>query len=416
MSNNCGLRISPAVAKSPGQADCGTQHPPLPSGERIGEVRSLRIADRRWVASVITFALVLVLAGPAVAQDHAGHGTVTKSTTTAKQAQAPPVITLSPDRVQLIGVRTALAEYRPLDKQIRTVGKVLPDETRLAYVNTKIAGWVKKLYVDYTGKEVVKGQPLLSIYSPDLVTAQEEYLIALKQSQAGSVGGEIEASRRELIESAKRRLQLWDITDQQIAELEKTGKPKTEMIIEAPLGGIVLEKMVLEGAYITPGMNLYKIADLSNVWIIADIYEYEVPLVKVGQAARVTLPYQTGEAYRATVNYIYPTLDPVSRTVKVRVAVKNPGLALKPEMFANVEIMVSSGVRLAIPREAVIDSGLRQIVYVEKRPGVYEQRQVTLGLRGDDYVEVLKGIKKGERVVTSGNFLIDSESQLRSGQ
>ncbi|MGE5172789.1 MAG: efflux RND transporter periplasmic adaptor subunit, partial [Betaproteobacteria bacterium] len=381
------------------------------SGERVGEGWSLRITDRRWVAFAITLALVLILAGMAVAQEHAGHQP-------EKRAEAPPVITLSPDKVQLIGVRTALAEYRSLGKQIRTVGKIEPDETRLAYVNTKVAGWIKKLYVDYTGKEVVKGQPLLSIYSPDLVTAQEEYLIALRAAGSGPAGGgsEIEASRKELIESAKRRLQLWDITDQQIAELEKTGKPKTEMIIEAPLSGIVLEKMVLEGGYITPGMNLYKIADLSNVWIIADIYEYEVPLVKVGQAARVTLPYQSGEAYRAKVNYIYPTLDPVSRTVKVRVAMKNPGLALKPEMFANVEIMVSSGARLVIPREAVLESGLRQIVYVEKKPGVYEQRQVTLGLRGDDYVEVLKGIKKGERVVTSGNFLIDSESQLRSGQ
>ncbi len=333
--------------------------------------------------------------------------------------ETPPPITLSPDKVQLIGVRTARAEMRSLDKQIRTVGKVQPDETRLAFVNTKIAGWVKKLYVDYTGKEVVKGEPLLSIYSPDLVTAQEEYLIALRSVRSSSTGtadmAEIDASRSELLQSAKRRLQLWDITDEQIAELEKTGKPKTEMTIEAPLDGIVLDKMVLEGAYITPGMNLYRIADLSSIWIMADIYEYEVPSVRVGQTALVTLPYQSGESFRATVNFIYPTLDPVSRTVKVRLVMKNPGLMLKPEMFANVEIRVSSGARLVIPREAVIDSGTRQIVYVEKKPGVYEMRRVTLGQRGEDYVEVLKGIKKGERVVTSGNFLIDSESQLRSG-
>ena len=198
--------------------------------------------------------VVIAFAVPAFAQEHAGHQHGSKPTTTTPSpqpaAQTAPVITLSPDKVQLIGVRTATADFRPLDKQIRTVGKVEPDETRLAFVNTKIAGWVKKLSVDYTGKEVVKGQPLLSIYSPDLVTAQEEYLI---------------------LESAKRRLQLWDITDEQIAELEKTGKPRTEMTIEAPLSGIVLEKMVLEGAYITPGMNLYRIADLSSVWIMADI-------------------------------------------------------------------------------------------------------------------------------------------------
>jgi Cu(I)/Ag(I) efflux system membrane fusion protein len=162
-------------------------------------------------------------------------------------------------------------------------------------------------------------------------------------------------------------------------------------------------------------MNLYKIADLSDVWIMADVYEYEVPIVRVGQEARVTLPYYSGEALAAKVNFIYPVLDPVSRTVKVRLTMHNPGLALKPDMFCNVEIMVSSGPKLVVPTSAVLFSGLRQIVYVEKKPGVYEMRQVTLGLRGEDYVEVIKGIKKGERVVTSGNFLIDSESQLRSG-
>jgi Cu(I)/Ag(I) efflux system membrane fusion protein len=334
----------------------------------------------------------------------------------AKQQAAPTIITLSSDKVQLIGVRTAVAEYKSPGKEIRTVGKVVPDETRLAYVNTKVAGWVKKLYVDYTGKEVVKGQPLLSLYSPDLVTAQEEYLIAKRAAKSEPAAvSDIESSQQALIKSARRRLQLWDITDKQIAELEKSGKPKTEMIIEAPIGGIVLEKMVLDGAYITPGMNLYRIADLSTVWILADIYEYEVPLVKVGQTARITLPYQSGGAYQAEVNYIYPTLDPISRTVKVRLVLKNPGLIFKPEMFANVEINVSSGHRLVIPRSAVIDSGMRQIVYVEKKPGVYEQREVKLGVRGDDYVEILKGIVKGDRVVTSGNFLIDSESQLRSG-
>jgi Cu(I)/Ag(I) efflux system membrane fusion protein len=389
MNRNCGLRI----------ADCGRE-------------------KKSSSSLVLCVIFVLSLAGVTVsAQEHAGHqhGGTTAPQPKAEQPAAP-IVVLSPDKVQLIGVRTAVAEYRSVDKQIRTVGKVQPDETKLAYVNTKIAGWVKKLFVDYTGKEVVKGQPLLSIYSPDLVTAQEEYLIALRSAQTGTAGGEIEASRRELIESAKRRLLLWDITEDQIAELEKTGKPKTDMTIEAPLSGIVLEKMVLDGAYISPGMNLYKIADLSQVWIMADVYEYEVPLVRVGQTARVTLPYQSGESYRATVNYIYPTLDPVSRTLKVRLSMKNPGLMLKPEMFANVEINVSSGARLVIPREAVLDSGTRQIVYVEKKPGVYEMRVVTLGVRGEDSVEVLKGIRKGERVVTSGNFLIDSESQLRSGQ
>ncbi len=367
-------------------------------------------------------ACVLFLAGPtASAQEHAGHGTPAppaKAKAQVKEQETAPSITLSPDKVQLIGVRTAAAAYHVVDRHVRTVGKVEPDETRLAFVNTKISGWVKKLYIDYTGQQVVKGQPLLSIYSPDLVTAQEEYLLALRSKPTASAKEgfeDVTASQQSLLESAKRRLLLWDITEEQIAELEKSGKPKTDITLQAPLNGIVLEKMVLEGTYITPGMNLYKIADLSKVWIIADVYEYEVPLVREGQEARVSFAYEPGESFTAAVIYIYPVLDPATRTVKVRLAAKNPHLKLKPEMFANVEITASSGERLAIPTEAVLDSGPRKIVYVEKKPGVYELRDVALGIRGEKYVEVLKGIRKGERVVTSGNFLIDSESQLRAG-
>jgi Cu(I)/Ag(I) efflux system membrane fusion protein len=361
----------------------------------------------------------IVLGQDAFSQEHAGHGPATRAPAATKQQQEPmPTITLSPDKMQLIGVRTAMAGYQVVDRRIRTVGKVDVNETKLAFVNTKISGWVKKLYIDYTGQHVKKGQPLLSLYSPDLVSAQEEYLLALQASKSvSSAGGfkEVDASRQSLLESAKRRLQLWDITDAQIEELEKTGKPGTDMTVFSPLDGIVLEKMVLDGGYITPGMNLYKIADLSTIWIIADVYEYEVPLVKIGQKARVSLSYEPGVPYTATVNYVYPTLDPTTRTVKVRLTMENPGRMLKPEMYANIEISASSGSRLAIPAEAVLDTGVRQIVYVEKKPGVYEMRMVKLGVRGESYVEVLSGIKKGERVVTSGNFLIDSESQLRGG-
>ena len=380
----------------------------------------------------LPYALVLVLlivpgtTALAQNQDHSAHGTKTQSAATATQAQTPPAsvqseaaptITISEDKRQLIGVRTAAAGFRTLDKQIRTVGKVEVNETRLAFVNTKIAGWVKKLFVNFTGDRVVKGQPLLSIYSPDLVSAQEEYLLALRARTAVSGGiAEVQASQQSLIDSAKRRLILWDITEEQIAGIEKTGKTNTEMTIHAPLNGIVLDKMVLDGTYITPGMNLFKIADLSTVWIIADVYEYEVPLVKVGQKARVTVPYSSGEVLHATVSFINPVLDPMTRTVKIRIAVQNPGLVLKPDMYVNVEIMTSSRARLVIPRSSVLDSGTRQIVYVEKEPGVFEMRKVTLGVRGENEVEVLTGIKKGESVVTSGNFLIDSESQLQSGQ
>ncbi len=379
-------------------------------------------------SSVFTL-LVLLLPVVASSQDHAGHQQSGEGVAHPKHEQheaskpdeqeTMPTVVLSPDKVQLIGVRTSLAEYHVIDRRIRTVGKVEPDETRLAFVNTKIAGWVKKLYVNFTGDHVRKGQPLLSIYSPDLVTAQEEYLLALHslKSSPTVTGGfpEVEASRKELLESARRRLLLWDIAEEQIEELEKSGKPKTDITLQAPLSGIVLEKMVLEGTYITPGMNLYRIADLSHVWIIADIYEYEAPIVKTGQEALVTFAYEPGVSIKASVIYIYPVLDPVTRTIKVRLAAENPDLKLKPEMFSNVEIMAATGARLAIPTEALIDSGPRKIVYVEKKPGTYEMRHVTLGLRGTNYIEVLKGVRKGERVVTSGNFLIDSESQLRAG-
>lgn len=389
-------------------------------------------------------ALLLLLAPPgaAFAQDHAGHGVSQPAATehhpaghepavpkapekkapkgkqAAKKAaeREPVTITISQDKLQLIGVRTAIASLRPLGREIRTVGKVDVDETRLAYVNTKITGWVRKLFIDYTGQQVEKGQPLLSIYSPDLVSAQEEYLLALRgRKEAPGEFRELAESQESMLESSKRRLLLWDITPGQIEELEKTGKPHTEMTILAPISGIVLEKMVLDGAYIMPGMNLYKIADLSTVWIIADIYEYELPFVRVGEKARVDLSYSAGRSLTATVSYISPTLDPMTRTAKVRLAMPNPGLMLKPEMFVTVEIMAGAGSRLAVPAEAILDSGLRQILYVEKKPGVYEMRTVTVGARGGGYVEILRGVRSGERVVTSGNFLIDSETQLRAG-
>ena len=415
--------------------------------------KSAKSADKK--AFILVLLSMLLISGTSYAQDHAGHGdqpaavpqqppaheqdaarsgqepkqekksgkskAPTKKKPSAeaqKTVEAPVTVTLSEDKRQLAGVRTAVAGGRRIGRQIRTVGKVDVDETRLAYVNTKIAGWVRKLHVDYTGKEVKKGEPLLSIYSPDLLSAQEEYLLALKSTQTSSIPSnfrELTESQDSLLESARRRLLLWDISPGQIAQLEKTGKPQTEMTIQAPIDGIVLEKMVLDGAYITPGMNLYKIADLSTIWILADIYENEVPLVRIGQTAKAELSYYPGRPFSARVSYIYPTVDPMTRTVKVRLEVKNDELKLKPEMFANVEILSGVGSVLAIPSEALIDTGLRQVVWVERNPGLYEMREVQPGFRGEGYVQVLSGVRAGEKVVTSGNFLIDSESQLRSG-
>lgn len=362
--------------------------------------------------------LLLLLSADAGAaeQGHSGHA-APKSAAIAAQQTEPVTITLSDEKRQLIGVRTAVAEVRRIGRNIRTVGRVDLDETRLAYVNTRIAGWVKKLFVDFTGKDVKKGEPLLSIYSPDLVSAQEEYLLAFKaqKSLAPSSYQYLTESQDSLIESAKKRLLLWGIAPEQISEIEKSGSPQTEMTILSPIQGVVIEKMVIEGAYIMPGMNLYKIADLSRIWVIADIYEYEVPLVGLGQEAKVELSYLPEKTFSAKVGYIYPTLDPMTRTVKVRIEVQNDDMLLKPEMFATVEIYTSSKAALAVPSEAVLDSGVRQVVWVEKKPGVYEMREVKTGLRGEKFVQVLSGLRPGEKVVTSGNFLIDSESRLRSG-
>lgn len=363
-------------------------------------------------------ALLLLLSAAAgeAAQGHSGHA-APKSAAVAAQQIEPVTITLSDEKRQLIGVRTAVAGVRRIGRNIRTVGRVDLDETRLAYVNTRIAGWVKKLFVDFTGKDVKKGEPLLSIYSPDLVSAQEEYLLALKTQKSLSPSSYqyLTESQDSLIESAKRRLLLWGIAPEQISELEKSGSPQTEMTILSPIQGVVIEKMVLDGAYIMPGMNLYKIADLSKIWVIADIYEYEVPLVGLGQEAKVELSYLPEKTFSAKVGYIYPTLDPMTRTVKVRIEVQNDDMLLKPEMFATVEIYTSSKAVLAVPSEAVLDSGVRQVVWVEKKSGVYEMREVKTGLRGEKFVQVLSGLRPGDKVVTSGNFLIDSESRLRSG-
>ncbi len=325
-------------------------------------------------------------------------------------------VKITPERQQLIGVRTGTVEYKPLKKVIRTVGKVDYDERRLAYVNTKVGGWIEKLFVDYTGQLVKKGQPLLSIYSPELVSTQQEYLLALKAKKylEDSPFKEIASGGDSLLRSTKRRLLLWDITERQIRELERSGKPRKTMTINSPIDGFVVHKTALEGKYANPGENLYRIANLSTVWVYADIYEYEIPLIEVGQEATVTFSYYPGEAFTGRVIYIYPYLEKKTRTVKVRIEFNNPGFRLKPEMYANVELSIDLGERLAIPESAVLDSGKRQIVFVDRGEGYFQPREVKLGQKVENYYVVLDGLSAGERVVTSANFLIDSESKLRS--
>jgi Cu(I)/Ag(I) efflux system membrane fusion protein len=328
---------------------------------------------------------------------------------------APGTVQISPERQQLIGVRIGTVEKRPLQKVIRTNGRVEFDEKRLATISPKIGGWIEELYVDFTGAPVKKGAPLLTLYSPELVSTQEEYLAALRARQelAASPYPEVAASGNALVESARRRLRLWDISEEQIRELEQTGQVRKSLTLYSPYSGIVLEKMAFKGMRVEPGMALYKLADLSVVWLIADIYEYELPLIRLGQQASINLSYLPGEAFTGKAVFIYPYLDAQTRTARVRFEFANPRGTLKPEMYAGVEITIRLGDKVAVPEGAIIDTGIRKVAIVEKGAGYFEPRDVKLGTKAGDYYEVLDGLKVGERVVTSANFLIDSESKLK---
>ena len=328
---------------------------------------------------------------------------------------APGTVQISPERQQLIGVRIGTVEKRPLQKVIRTNGRVEFDEKRLTTISPKIGGWIEELYVDFTGAPVKKGAPLLTLYSPELVSTQEEYLAALRARQelAASPYPEVAASGNALVESARRRLRLWDISEEQIRELEQTGQVRKSLTLYSPYGGIVLEKMAFKGMRVEPGMALYKLADLTVVWLIADIYEYELPLIRLGQQASINLSYLPGEAFTGKAVFIYPYLDAQTRTARVRFEFANPRGTLKPEMYAGVEIIIRLGDKVAVPEGAIIDTGIRKVAIVDKGSGYFEPREVKLGTKAGDYYEVLDGLKVGERVVTSANFLIDSESKLK---
>jgi Cu(I)/Ag(I) efflux system membrane fusion protein len=328
---------------------------------------------------------------------------------------APGAVQISPEKQQLIGVKIGAVEMKPLEKVIRTVGRVDYDEKRIVTVSPKIGGWIEELFVDFTGRYVRQGEPLLTIYSPELVSTQEEYLIALraKKDLAKSPFREVAGSGDSLAESAKRRLKLWDITDDQIRILEETGQPRKTLTLYSPFSGFVLEKAAYNGMNVMPGITLFKLADLSVVWLYADIYEYELPFIRLGQQASIQLSYLPGETLTGKAIYIYPSLNPETRTAKVRFEIPNLQGRLKPEMYANVEIKVHLGQKLAVPEGAIIDTGLRQIAIIDKGSGYFEPREVKVGSKVEGYYEVIKGLKAGERVVTSANFLIDSESKLK---
>jgi len=320
------------------------------------------------------------------------------------------------ENLQFAGVQTAPAKREKIVHSVRTVGIVTADERRIRHVHTKISGWVEKLFVNFTGEMVRQGKPILSLYSPELLASQEEFLKARETATkfAASSSSDVKKLGEELLQSARRRLELFDVPEGFITELERTGRPRRTVTLNAPVSGYVMVKGVFEGQEVQPGMELFTVTDLSKVWIEVDLYEYEASFVRVGQEASLSLTYDPGVQLKGRVAYVFPYLSPESRTLKVRFDFPNPQLTLKPAMYVDVSLALATAQGVVVPDSALIDTGVRQVVFVETAPGTFEPRQVKTGIRGEGKVQLLAGIKGGEKVVVRANFLLDSESKLRA--
>lgn len=325
-------------------------------------------------------------------------------------------IRINPTMVQNIGVKTAVVRKKTLSRRIRTVGRLTYDERLVTHIHTKYEGWIEKLEVDFTGQEVEKDDLLMEIYSPELVSTQEELLLAMKYNQTLKNNSFTDVSRgaQNLLDSTRRRLELFDVPEHQIEELMNSKKITKTMHIHSPVRGFVIKKKALQGMYVKPGMSLYTIADLSNIWVLGDIYEYELPWVRIGQKVEMRLAYFPGKTFKGKVTFIDPFLDAVTRTVKVRMEFSNPKWELKPDMYADVFLKsIIARKTVVVPEEAVIHSGDKSIIVVKNKRGGFESREVKLGPQAEGYIQVIQGVKAGETVVTSANFLIDSESNLK---
>jgi multidrug efflux pump subunit AcrA (membrane-fusion protein) len=321
-----------------------------------------------------------------------------------EKALSAGAIRISPERQQMIGVKFATVEAGGATRAIRTVGKVSVDETRVGHVHTRIEGWIEKVFVDFTGDVVKKGDHMLTIYSPEMLASEEELLLAARARDA----------MPSLFDAARRRLQLWDLSEDQIEQVLRTGEPIRSIAVHAPMDGFVTERKAFPNQKVTPDSDLYTITDLSRVWIVADVFESDIMAIKVGAPAYVMFANAGAPPIAANVSYIQPQVDPMTRTLKVRLDANNPGVRMKPEMFVNVEFGVASAPQPIVPAEAVLDTGDRQTVFVDLGNGYLEPRQVVVGERFGDRVTIARGLSPGERVVSSGTFLVDSESQLKA--
>ncbi|HEY0858996.1 MAG TPA: efflux RND transporter periplasmic adaptor subunit [Albitalea sp.] len=325
-------------------------------------------------------------------------------------------IRISTEKIQKLGVRVEPVSLRTLGKTVRAAGRVEPDERKTYAISPKFEGYVERLHVNVTGQPVGRGQPLFEVYSPELVSAQREYLIALEGVKAmRESGGDAAGGMKQLADSALARLRNWDLSTEQINALVNSGESRRTITFRSPVSGIVTEKKALQGMRFMPGEMLYQVTDLSSIWVLADVFEHDIGLIKKGAKASVAVNAYPGKAFTGTITYVYPTLKEETRTIPVRIELANPGQLLKPGMFAQIDTAVGGkGQVLTVPDSAVIDTGTRQIVLVQAAEGRFEPREVQLGARSESHIEVREGVKEGEQVVVSANFLIDAESNLKA--
>lgn len=335
-------------------------------------------------------------------QQHKPEKIAVKPAVKADEPRVPVII--PPEQQNKIGVKTSKAEKKKGEYTIRTVGTVTADQSKEAHVHTKINGWIENIYADSIGKPVKKGQPLFDLYSPDLLSTQEEYLSARKMGEGG----------KDIAKVALDRLKLWGVSPRDINRLVNSGVSKRTLSFDSPVNGFIVNKTAIKGMYITPEMELFHIADLSRVWILVTLYEYDVSLIKTGDMADIELPFDPGKNFKGKISYIYPEIEMETRTAKARIEADNADQKFKPGMFANIEIKRSIGESISIPEDAVIDTGLRKIVFVKTGASQFEPREIKTGPRMSGSFVVLSGVKEGEDVVTAAHFLIDAESKFQA--
>lgn len=331
----------------------------------------------------------------------------------ASQIEGHATVTIDLERQQLIGLRTEKVVEGPIQGEVRTTGRVAVDERRVRKINVKVEGFVEKLFVDFVGKPVAKGQALFSLYSPEFVSAQREYLLA-KATQQSLAEGALKGSGTELLESARRRLAFWDVPPEALDQLDKEGVVQRNLTLRSPISGVVTAKNIVEGSRITPADIPFEITDLGNVWVLVDLFEAELTRAKVGSSAELTLQAYPGKVFKGKVAFVDPIMDAKTRTAKLRLEFPNPGGALKPEMFGEVILKQPGRNGLLIPLDAVLDSGTSKVVFIALGNGKFEPRQVEVGKTVGERIEIQSGLSEGEEVVTRANFLVDSESRLKA--